>query len=323
MFGPGRFRTEIIWKRSFAHSDTKQGRLQHGHIHDVLLFYTKSDKWTWNPIFTAYTPDYLATEYRHATSDGRRYKETDLTAAKPGGDTEYEWRVKRSGKGERWEADLDGEYLSPNAAMVYAGVRPYRGRFWAYSKQNLIDFARAGKLIHRETGMPRLMQFSDEMPGVSLQDVWDDIPPALGNEDLGYPTQKPIALLGADNRELIESFRHSARPLLRLRHDDRCRAEASRPWIGIDVTHLAVNLIRFRLQETYGETINATYKVVGEPTSVDDAAQLAQEAPFQFQAWALGLVGARLADSGKEGGDKGIDGRLIFAEDDKGGLLAP
>src|SRR5207249_2213182 len=124
--------------RSFAHSDTKQGRVQHGRIHDVLLFYTKGDKWTWNPVFTSYGAQYLASEYRHTLPDGRRYKETDVTAAKPGGDTEYAWQVKRQGKGSRWEADLDDEHLKPKPGWDYAEVRPYRGRYWAYSKQNLV-----------------------------------------------------------------------------------------------------------------------------------------------------------------------------------------
>ncbi|HUE68205.1 MAG TPA: DNA methyltransferase, partial [Candidatus Acidoferrum sp.] len=88
-----------------------------------------------------------------------------------------------------------------------------------------------------------------------------------------------------------------------------------RRWIGIDITHLAINLIRFRLQGAYGEDIKSSYKVVGEPTTVEDAAQLAREDPWQFQAWALGLVGARQAGSDRKGGDKGIDGRLYFTED--------
>src|SRR5687768_3205771 len=95
VFGPKRFLNEIAWKRSSAHSDTKQGMKRCGKIRDVLLFYSKEDEYTWNPIYTPYTAEYLESEYRHKTPQGRYYKETDLTAAKPGGDTEYEWRVKR------------------------------------------------------------------------------------------------------------------------------------------------------------------------------------------------------------------------------------
>ena len=74
-------------------------------------------------------------------------------------------------------------------------MKPYRGRYWAYSKSNLTTFWNEGGLIHRETGMPRLMQFAEGMPGIPLQDLWDDIPPVLGNERIGYPTQKPLPLL--------------------------------------------------------------------------------------------------------------------------------
>ena len=93
IFGSERFVNEIAWKRSSAHSDTKQGMRRYGRLRDVLLFYTKTTEYTWNSQFVPYDREYLDSEYRHLSPDGRHYKETDLTAAKPGGDTEYEWRV--------------------------------------------------------------------------------------------------------------------------------------------------------------------------------------------------------------------------------------
>ena len=195
VFGSGLYLNEMTWKRSSAHSDTRQGMRRAGKIR-VVLVYTKTDGYVWNPQYTPYTEDYLQAEYRHVAPQGRRYKETDVTAAKPGGDTEYEWHVKRPQNGKtRWSADLADEYLDPQRGWEYKAVNPYRGRYWAYSKSNLVSFWNEGRLIHRETGMPRLMQFADDMPGVSLQDLWDDIPPVLGNERVGYPTQKPLALL--------------------------------------------------------------------------------------------------------------------------------
>ena len=111
LFTGQRYCSEIVWRRSSAHSDTKQGMRRCGKIHDVIFFYSKTDRFTWNPQFTPYTTGYLESEYRHVAPDGRRYKETDLTAAKPGGDVEYEWRVKRQlVKGVRSVADLDGEH---------------------------------------------------------------------------------------------------------------------------------------------------------------------------------------------------------------------
>ncbi len=111
IFGAAMFRNEINWKRTSAHSDTKQGMRRYGRISDRLFFYTKTDHYTFNPIWTPYTAEYLAAEYRHQTPDGRFYKEADCTGAKPGGDTSYEWRVKRPlGTRERWTADLDNGY---------------------------------------------------------------------------------------------------------------------------------------------------------------------------------------------------------------------
>jgi DNA modification methylase len=311
VFGPQYFRTEIVWKRSSAHSDTKQGRKQHGHIHDVLLFYTKSDQWTWNPIFSAYDDQYLASEYRHETPDGRRYKETDCTAAKPGGDVSYDWRVRRNGPASKWEADLSDEWKQPRAGCEYLAVRPYEGRFWAYSRENLVGFATTGHLIHRSTGMPRIAQFADEMPGISLQDLWLDIPPisAKAAERLGYATQKPEALLD----RIIATSSNPGDLVL----DPFCGCGTTissaqrlgRRWIGIDVTHLAISLIKVRLRDAFAGT--APYEVIGEPTTEEDAATLAETDKYQFQWWALGLVGARPVDE-KKGADKGIDGRTYL-----------
>lgn len=168
--------------------------------------------------------------------------------------------------------------------------------------------------------MPRLKRYLDESKGLPGQDVWTDIEPLRSwhAERLGYPTQKPLAL--ADR--LIEASSNPDDVVL----DPFCgcgttvdSAQAlGRRWIGIDITHLSIGLIKHRLADRYGPQIVESYRVVGEPTTADDAAVLAKEDPFQFQAWALGLVGARPAGETKKGGDKGIDGRLYF-HDSTGG----
>ena len=201
-----------------------------------------------------YTEDYLEAKYRHVAPDGRRYKETDLTAAKPGGDTEYEWHVKRpANEKNRWSADLTDEYRDPQPGWDYKAVKPYRGRYWAYSKANLAAFWNEGRLVHRETGMPRLMQFSEDMPGVPLQDLWDDIPPVLGNERIGYPTQKPLALL----ERIIKASSNEGDVVL----DPFCGCATAcvaadnlgRRWLGIDISPKAVELVNLRLQQSMGE----------------------------------------------------------------------
>lgn len=285
VFGPAMFRTEVVWKRSSAHSDTKQGRKVHGHIHDVILFYTKSDEWTWNAQYTPYDVEYVDGFYKYVEEGtGRRYRLGDLTAAKPGGDVSYEFH----------------------------GTRPYKGRYWAYSRENMEKFRAEGRLYFPKSGgTPSYKRFLDEMPGVPLQDIWTDIKPigAQAAERLGFPTQKPSDLL----ERIIETSSNPGDVVL----DPFCGCgttieaaqKLGRSWIGIDVTHLAISLIKVRLRDAFGDM--ARYEVIGEPTTAEDAAALAESDKYQFQWWALGLVGARPADQ-KKGADKGIDGRLYF-----------
>jgi hypothetical protein len=116
VFSPQNFRTEIIWKRSSAHSDTKQGPRQHGRIHDTLLFYTKGQSWTWNPIYTPYDPEYVEQFYRHVEPETRRrYRLGDLTG--PGG----------AAKG--------------NPRYEVMGVT----RYWRYSKERMEELVRRGE----------------------------------------------------------------------------------------------------------------------------------------------------------------------------------
>ncbi|GJG87439.1 restriction endonuclease subunit M [Gemmatimonadetes bacterium T265] len=320
VFGPHRFRSEVAWRRSGAHSDAKQGRRNYGHIHDVLLFYTKGEAYTWNTQYTPYDEAYVARDYRLVDEDGRRFRRDNLTAAKPGGDVSYEWRVKRpAGLRVRWQADLEDEHLAPLEGWEYKGVPPYAGRFWAYSLENMRQFARENRIRHTFDGMPEFKRFLDEMPGVPLQDLWTDIEAlhSQSAERLGYPTQKPEALL----ERIIAVSSNPGDVVL----DPFCGCgtavvaaqKLGRRWVGVDLTYLAVSLMKKRLTDTYGEA--ARFRVVGEPTTLEDAVALAASDPYQFQWWALGLCGARPADE-KKGADKGVDGRLFFHDGPAGGV---
>jgi len=321
IFGTQNFRNEIVWRRSSAHNDAKQGSKQYGRIHDVLLFYSKGRNWSWKTVYLPYDESYLGSEYRHQADNGANYKETDLTAAKPGGDTSYEWHVKRPiVKGARWEADLTDEHLTPAAGWEYKAVAPYRGRYWAYSKENLREFAEQGRLIHRETGMPRLKQFAGEMQGITLQDIWNDVTPSQATERLGYPTQKPLALL----ERIISASSNPGDVVL----DPFCGCgtaiaaaeKLGRKWIGIDITHLSISLMKERLAGNFGLKAGKDYAVIGEPEDVGGARALFLQDAFQFQVWALGLAGARpvatdaSGKSAKKGADRGKDGVLFFNE---------
>ena len=171
VFGKENFRTEIVWKRTSAHSDTRQGREQHGRIHDVLLYYTKGNSWTWNPIYTAYDQEYVDNFYKHIEPEtGRRYTLDNISG--PGG----------AAKG--------------NPSYEVMGVT----RYWRYSQQRMQQLIDAGKIVQTRPGaVPRYKRYLDEMPGISLQDIWNDIGPipSQASERLGYPTQKPVA--GKDN----------------------------------------------------------------------------------------------------------------------------
>ena len=314
VFGPGLYLNEMTWKRSSAHSDTRQGMRRAGRFRDVVLVYSKGPDYVWNPQYMPYDDDYLANEYRHAASDGRRYKETDVTAAKPGGDTEYEWRVKRpQGEKARWSADLSDEYREPRQGWEYRAVSPYRGRYWAYSRANLTAFWNEGRLIHRETGMRRLMHFAEDMPGIPLQDLWDDIPPVLGSERIGYPTQKPLAFLD----RIIKASSNEGDVVL----DPFCGCATAcvaaenlgRRWIGIDITHLAITLVRHRLHDSFGDALRP-YEIVGQPTDSGSAVALAEQDRYQFEWWALGLVDARPANDRR----RGADGYINFFDDTSG-----
>ncbi len=291
IFAPNNFRNEISWKRSSAHSDAKQGRKQYGKIHDVILFYSKGEDWRWNTIFTKYDEEYVNDFYRHIEEKtGRRYQLGDLSG--PGG----------AAKG--------------NPEYEIMGIK----RHWRFSKDKMKELISQGRIIQAKPGtVPRYKRYVDEMPGVPLQDMWNDIAPISSQaaERLGYPTQKPEALL----ERIIKASSNEGDVVL----DPFCGCgtaiavaqKLKRQWIGIDITHLAISLMKNRLRDTFGETIKAEYKVIGEPVDLAGARELAKTDPYQFQWWALGLVGARPVEQ-KRGADKGIDGRLFFHDDNSG-----
>ena len=169
VFNARNYRNEISWRRTNAHNDAKQGRRQYGNVRDTILFYTKSSKWTWNWQYTEYDSEYVDNFYKFTEPDTeRRYQMGDLTAAKPDGDTSYEWRVKRPKDGD-WEADLTDKYLTPVDDWEYKGVLPYRGRYWGCSKAGMIAMSEEGRLAYAKGGVPRYKRYLDEMPGVPLQ----------------------------------------------------------------------------------------------------------------------------------------------------------
>lgn len=170
VFGRKNFRNEIIWKRSTAHSDAKQGRKEYGNIHDVILFYSKSDhQWQWNPQHTAYESAYVEAKYVYVEEGtGRRYRLDNLTG--PGG----------AAKG--------------NPEYEVMGVT----RHWRYTREKMAALVSQGRVIQtRPGGVPQYKRYLDEMQGVPLQDLWTDINAVNSQaiEARKFSTQKPEALV--------------------------------------------------------------------------------------------------------------------------------
>jgi DNA modification methylase len=302
VFGPTDFRNEVIWKRTHAHGSAKRW----GDVHDTLLYYTRSEDYTWNRILQSYDAEYVTGKYRFQDNRGR-YRLVVLTA--PGtrtGDSGKPWRNYDPTKaGRHWAVPHRAlEYLKAEGLQIPERLQDQLELLYQHG------FVRIPAKKDGSSGVPEFKLYLGE--GAPIQDVIIDIPPinSQAQERLGYPTQKPQALL----ERIIKASSNEGDTVL----DPFCGCGTTvaaaqvlkRRWIGIDITHLAIGLIKSRLQDAYGAA--ATYRVIGEPTTVDGAAKLAEEAPYQFQAWALGLVGARRSAEVKKGADKGIDGRLYF-----------
>ncbi|MEN6571414.1 MAG: DNA methyltransferase [Anaerolineaceae bacterium] len=288
IFGGENYKNEIIWQRINAKGNVQR---KFGAIHDVILCYSKNlGTEIWNQVYRPLDDAYVNSMYRYSDPEtGRRYRLDNLTAP-----------MTRAAKGQIY--DWKGYRLGPS-------------RCWVYAKDKMEELDKAGRIIYSESGYPNYKRYLDENPGEKIPDVWTDISPAFGNENLGYPTQKPIALL----ERIIESSSNEGDTIL----DPFCGCgtaitaaqKLGRKWIGIDITYLSILVMKRRLEETFTTPID--YEVIGEPTSLPDAKALAENDPYQFQWWSLGLVGARPTE-GKKGADKGIDGRLFFHEQDGG-----
>jgi DNA modification methylase len=285
VFGPVYFRSELIWKRSASHG----GAVSYNDIHDVILFYSKGDSPTWNPAYAGHDPDYVRTHYTKQDPDGRDYQLVSATGAGQGPARRF---------GDRW-------------------IDPPTGRHWAWTQERVDALMAEGRIVFTSSGMPRYKRYLDDTPGTPLGTIWADIPPinSQAAERLGYQTQKPEALL---ERIILASSNEGdlvLDPFCGCGTTIAVAQRLNRRWIGIDVTCLAINLMRRRLESAFGG--KADFEVIGEPTAYSEAKQLAGENPYQFQWWALDLVGARPVVE-KRGADKGVDGRLVFHDDESG-----
>ncbi len=288
VFGKTNYRSEISWRRQSAHNDAKQGRKQPGNVRDTILFYTRSDDWTWNWLYTPYSQEYVADFYRHVEpGTGRRYRLSDLTA--PGG-------AAPEKRNPRYE---------------FLGVT----RYWRYTEENMEKLRREGRIIQTAPGrVPAYKRYLDEMPGVALQNDWGDIRAVAKGEALGYQTQKPLALLERIIRASSNEGDLILDPFCGCGTGIEAASKLKRNWIGIDITSLAIDLVSDRLKRAFPGHVPQVHYI---PKDMDAARALAARDKYEFQYWACSLVGAQPYQQKKKGADGGIDGIKYFVDDSK------
>ena len=307
-FGVENFRNEITWKRTGAHG----GANRWGPIHDTVLFYSKSDDHLWNRTYQPYDALYLKRHYRHEDERGR-YRLVALTGAgTTSGDSGKAWRgVDPTDSGRHWAVPM----------RSLRNAYPDRTDLDELATREKLDLLDDAGLVFwpRSGNVPQHKRYLDENPGVPIQDMVTDIPPigARAQERLGYPTQKPEALLeriiNASSKEgdvVLDPFCGCGTAIA-------VAEKLKRRWIGIDITHLAISLIRHRLQDSLGDDLKP-YEVIGDPKDIGSAEALAQQDRYQFEWWALGLIDARPANDKRKGADSGVDGYINFFDDNSG-----
>jgi DNA modification methylase len=286
LFGFPRFLSEVVWKRTSAHNTAKR----YGPAHDTLLVYTKSPQYTWNPSYQAYDSDYIETFFDQVGPDGRRWKRSDLTGS----------GIRNGETGQPWRG-IDVTK---------------KGRHWGVPPAVLDQLDAAGK-VHwpkKAGGMPRLKQYPEDLPGVPLQDIWTDIRPLhnLSQERMGYPTQKPLALL----ERLIRASSNEGDVLLDAFCGCGTSLEAAvrlkRRWIGIDSSPTACRVMADRLARRVHLKERADFRLIDMPRELSD---LHGMPPWEFQNWAINALGGR--PNKVKGPDLGIDGRLYAADHSK------
>jgi site-specific DNA-methyltransferase (adenine-specific) len=292
VFGPQYFRGDIIWKRTSSHSNASR---RFGSLNDNLLFYVKSDAYNFNVQYVPYSEEYIRDFYRYTDKDGRKF---------------YLDNMRNPG-------------VRPHLMYEYKGYKPHPNG-WTVSKEKMAQLDAEGRLYLPEdkNGRIRLKRYLDEMAGTQVGNIWDDIPVihSKSGERLGYPTQKPEALLERIVRASSNEGDTILDPFCGCGTAISVAQSLNRRWVGIDITHLAIGLIKTRLTDAFGGSVRDAYEIIGEPADLRGAQRLAQDDPYQFQWWSLGLAGALpMRREKKKGADQGIDGRLYFHDEPRGG----
>ena len=284
VFGVPNYRNEIIWKRSVTKGDAKR---KFSDDHDVILFYSKGSSYSFRPVHVAGDNSYDH-RFNHDDGDGRgRYHLAPLDSPNPRPNLMYDFRgYSHPPKG--WRVSLD------EMKRLHA-----EGRIWFPKDKN---------------GRLRRKLFLSEQEGPKAGNVWIDINPLQGggSERLGYPTQKPVALLERILKASSNEGDVVLDPFCGCGTTIHAAEKLNRSWIGIDVTHLAIGLIRDRLRDAFPQ---ASFDVYGVPRDLAAARELAANDKHEFQLWALSLINAQPYKGGRKGADGGVDGYIWFQPD--------
>lgn len=289
VFGPTQCQNEIIWQRTGAHSDAQRW----GRVSDTILFYTKSEEYTWHTEYVPYEEEYIKERYHYKDEKtGRLFWPNTMTAAGPG------------------------------PARRFRGVlrKPPAGTHWRFAQKGIDQMEADERIYYSAKGVPYVKSYLDEQKGRPIQNIWTDIRMTKsGAERLGYPTQKPLALLERIIRASSNKGDLVLDPFCGCGTAVHAAQRLERRWIGIDITHLAIGLVRNRLETAFP---GIEYEVKGLPADAAGARELAESDPYGFQWWGLYLIGARPAGNGvgregKKGMDRGVDGVVRFRDDPK------
>ena len=284
IFGVQNFRNEIYWKRKTGRTSRTN---RFGTSCDILFWYSKSNNYAFKLQYRENNPEYIKKMFRYTDENGRRYRIDNL--ANPS--------------------------VRPNLMYDYKGYQP-PAKGWAISREKMEQWDKEGRLHFPKSPDGRIQRkrYLDELKGEEVPSLWDDIPPigSKAKERLGYPTQKPEVLL----ERIIKASSNEGDVVL----DAFCGCgtaiavaqRLNRRWIGIDITHLAIALLKYRLADTFGDDVE--YEIIGEPKDTQSAKALAVQDRYQFQWWALSLIRARPYQGKKKGADEGVDG-VIYYED--------
>jgi len=279
IFEHDNFQSEIIWKRTSAHSDANML----GSVHDVILHYSRNaDHVRHNKQFGPYDEQYIEKRHRHKDPDGRRWMDGDLTAK------------GLSAGGYTYE---------------YEGVTAE----WRVPPDRMRELHRDNRLYFTSKGGIRIKRYLDEMRGLPLSDVWTDINPinSRAKERLGYATQKPVELL----ERIITSSSNPGDvvfdPFCGCATTIEAAHKLGRRWIGIDIAiHAIKRVASVRLRDRLGLREGVDFEIEGVPRNVEGARDLWERDKYHFQKWAVEQVDGFVTT--KKGSDGGIDGRLYF-----------